>query len=176
MNQLFKIAGFVPFVTMIFLNAFVDLGHKIIIQNTLFKTYDGDAQILLTAIVNALILLPFVLLFSPSGYLADRHPKNKVMRVSAWAAVAITSAITLFYYLGWFWPAFAMTFLLAMQSAIYSPSKYGYIKELVERSPWPRPMAWYRHRPPSRSWPVSSPFRSCSSLCLPVTHIPSRAR
>ncbi len=44
---------------MMFLNAFVDLGHKIIIQNTLFKTYDGDTQILLTAIVNALILLPF---------------------------------------------------------------------------------------------------------------------
>jgi len=135
MSQLLRIAGFVPYVTMIFLNAFVDLGHKIIIQNTLFKTYDGDAQILLTAIVNALILLPFVLLFTPSGYLADRHPKNRVMRMSAWAAVFITGAITAFYYLGWFWPAFAMTFLLAVQSAIYSPAKYGYIKELVGKEP-----------------------------------------
>ncbi|MBK8637937.1 MAG: hypothetical protein IPN92_06470 [Chromatiaceae bacterium] len=43
---------------MMFLKAFVDLGHKIIIQNTLFKTYDGDTRILLTAIVLALILLP----------------------------------------------------------------------------------------------------------------------
>lgn len=131
MRQLFRIAGFLPFIGMMFLNAFVDLGHKIIIQNTLFKTYDGDAQILLTAIVNALILLPFVLLFSPSGYLADRFAKPRVMRLAAWAAVAITLAITLCYYLGWFWPAFAMTFLLAAQSAIYSPAKYGYIKELV---------------------------------------------
>lgn len=131
MRQLFRIAGFLPFIGMMFLNAFVDLGHKIIIQNTLFKTYDGDAQILLTAIVNALILLPFVLLFSPSGYLADRFAKPRVMRLAAWAAVGITLAITLCYYLGWFWPAFAMTFLLAAQSAIYSPAKYGYIKELV---------------------------------------------
>ncbi len=131
MTQLFRIAGFLPFVAMVFLNAFVDLGHKIIIQNTLFKAYDGDVQIVLTAIVNSLILLPFVLLFSPSGYLADRFPKNRVMRVSAWAAVGLTLAITAFYYLGWFWPAFAMTFLLAMQSAIYSPAKYGYIKEVV---------------------------------------------
>ncbi|MCB1878241.1 MAG: acyl-[ACP]--phospholipid O-acyltransferase [Chromatiales bacterium] len=131
MQPLIRIAGFLPYVLMIFLNAFVDLGHKIVIQNTLFKSYDGDTQIVLTAVVNALILLPFVMLFTPSGYLADRHPKNVVMRWSAVFAVVITSAITLFYYLGWFWPAFAMTFLLALQSAIYSPAKYGYIKELV---------------------------------------------
>ena len=131
MGQLFRIAGFAAYVSMIFLNAFVDLGHKIIIQNTLFKTYDGDLQILLTAVVNALILLPFVLLFTPSGFLADRFPKHRVMRASAWAAVALTLLITLFYHLAWFWPAFAMTFLLAVQSAFYSPAKYGYLKELV---------------------------------------------
>ena len=125
MNQLLKISGFLPFVVMIFLNAFVDLGHKIIIQNTLFKTYDGDAQILLTAIVNALILLPFVLMFTPSGYLADRHPKNRVMRVCAWAAVAITAAITLFYHLGWFWPAFAMTFCVTPAVNGYTASNAG---------------------------------------------------
>ncbi len=131
MGRLLRITGFVSFIGMLFLNAFVDLGHKIVIQNTVFKTYDGDPQILLTAIVNALILLPFVLLFSPAGFISDRFPKPRVMRLSAWAAVAITLAITACYYLGWFWTAFAMTFLLAVQSAIYSPAKYGYIKELV---------------------------------------------
>ncbi|NCA70371.1 MAG: MFS transporter, partial [Sphingobacteriia bacterium] len=131
MGQLFRISGFAAYISLIFLNAFVDLGHKIIIQNTLFKTYDGDAQILLTAIVNALILLPFVLLFTPSGFLADRYPKQRVMQVTAWVVVAVTLAITLFYALGWFWPAFAMTFLLAVQSAFFSPAKYGYIKDLV---------------------------------------------
>ena len=131
MLQLFRLAGFLPYVAMVFLNAFVDLGHKIVIQNTLFKAYDGDVQVVLTAIVNALILLPFILLFTPSGFLSDKYPKNKVMRLSAWAAVGLTLAITAFYYQGWFWAAFAMTFLLAVQSAIYSPAKYGFIKELV---------------------------------------------
>ena len=131
MSSLLRIVGFTPFVVMVFLNAFVDLGHKIIIQNTLFKIYEGDLQILLTAIVNALILLPFVLLFTPSGYLADRFPKNAVMRASAWAAVGLTLGITACYFLGWFWAAFAMTFLLAVQSTLYSPAKYGYIKEIA---------------------------------------------
>lgn len=131
MTSLLRIGGFLAYLTAIFLNAFVDLGHKIVIQNTLFKVYDGEVQIMLTAVVNALILLPFVLLFTPSGYLADKFAKNKVMRLSAWVAVGLTLMITLSYYQGWFWTAFAMTFLLAVQSAILSPAKYGYIRELV---------------------------------------------
>lgn len=120
------------FVPMVFLNAFVDLGHKIVVQNTIFKLYEGETQVALTAVVNALILLPFVLLLSPSGYLSDRYPRAKVMQISAWIAVALTVAITICYYNNWFWMAFAMTFLLAIQSAIYSPAKFGYIKDLVE--------------------------------------------
>ncbi len=131
MNTLFRIAGFLPFIGMVFLNAFVDLGHKIIIQNTVFKIYDGEAQVILTAVVNGLILVPFVLLFTPSGYLADRFRKPRVMRVSAAVAVVLTLLITLCYYQGWFYAAFAMTFLLAVQSAFYSPAKYGYIRELA---------------------------------------------
>ena len=131
MRRLFRFTGFLPYILVIFLNAFIDLGHKIIIQNTVFKIYDGQTQIILTAIVNALILLPFIMLFTPAGYLSDKYPKNRVMRISAWAALALTALITLFYHLGLFWPAFAMTFLLAVQSAFYSPSKYGYIKEMV---------------------------------------------
>ena len=62
MDKLFKLTGFIPFILIIFLNAYVDLGHKILIQNMVFKIYDGQTQIILTAIVNGLILLPFVLL------------------------------------------------------------------------------------------------------------------
>ena len=130
-HSLFKITGFAIFLSVLFLNAFVDLGHKIIIQNTVFKAYDDSQQIILTAIVNALILIPFILLFTPSGYVSDKFPKNKVMRISAWAALLITLMITMSYYQGWFWVSFALTFLLAIQSAMYSPAKYGFIREIV---------------------------------------------
>lgn len=142
MTRLTQIRGFLPFVAVVFLNSFVDLGHKIIVQNTLFKVYDGPQQIWLTAIVNALILLPFILLFTPSGFIADRWPKNRVMRIGAFVAIGITLAITACYYLGWFWPAFAMTFVLALQSAIYSPSKFGYIKEISGNEALTTANAW----------------------------------
>lgn len=131
MNPLLLSRGFLAFIVTVFLNAFVDLGHKIVIQNTLFKVTEGETQIVLTAVVNALILIPFVLLFTPSGFLADKFAKNRVMRVSAWVAVGVTLLITLAYYQGWFWVAFALTFVLAVQSAFLSPAKYGYIRELV---------------------------------------------
>ena len=131
MRSLLAIKGMWPYILVVFLNAFVDLGHKITVQNTIFKVYDGNTQVILTAIVNALILLPFILLFSPAGFLADRYPKNRIMRVAAWSALFITISITACYYLGFFWLAFSLTFLLAVQSAFYSPSKYGFIKILA---------------------------------------------
>ena len=134
MGSLLKFRGFTAYIIVVFLNAFVDLGHKIVIQNTVFKIYEGQTQIILTAIVNALILLPFILLISPAGYCSDKYPKTRVIRISAWVAVLVSLCITLFYYLGWFWAAFLMTFMLALQSAFYSPSKYGFIKEMVGKN------------------------------------------
>ncbi|HPQ96465.1 MAG TPA: MFS transporter, partial [Thiolinea sp.] len=131
MMDVLRIRGFSAFILVAFLNAFLDLGHKIMIQNTIFKIYDGQTQIILTAIVNALILLPFIMLFTPAGFLSDKYAKNHIMRLSALAAFGLILLIVLSYYLGWFWFGFAMTFLLALQSAIYGPAKLGYIRELV---------------------------------------------
>ncbi|MBL4638110.1 MAG: MFS transporter, partial [Proteobacteria bacterium] len=131
MLKLFKVKGFFAFIAVAFINAFVDLGHKIIIQNTLFKSFDGPEQVILTAVVNGLILIPFILLFSPAGFISDRFKKPIVMRWAARFAVLVTLIITLSYYQGWFYLAFAMTFVLAVQSALYSPAKYGYIRDLL---------------------------------------------
>ncbi len=131
MKTLFKIAGFTPYILIIFLNAMTDLGHKIVLQNTIFKAYDGSELIILTAIVNTLILLPFIFLFSPAGFISDKYPKVKVVEYASLAAIGITTLILFSYIMGWFWMAFMMTFILAGQSAIYSPAKYGLIKEMV---------------------------------------------
>lgn len=98
MTKLLGIRGFLPYTVMLFINALVDLGHKIIIQNTVFKIYDGQHQVILTAILNGLILLPYIVLFSPAGFLSDKYPKQQVMRYSAMAYAGISSS-GLFYVL-----------------------------------------------------------------------------
>lgn len=130
MKTIYKISGFWVYFLIVFLNATVDLGHKIILQNTVFKAYDGTELMILTAVINALILLPFIFLFSPSGFISDKYCKARVVQVSSFAAIIITAFITLSYYLGYFEMAFIATLLLAAQSAIYSPAKYGLIKEM----------------------------------------------
>ena len=131
MKVLFKISGFTPYILIILLNAMTDLGHKIILQNSIFKAYDGSELILLTSVVNALILLPFIFLFSPAGFISDKYPKVKVVEYASLSAIGITTLILIAYYMGWFWFAFGLTFILAGQSAIYSPAKYGLIKEMT---------------------------------------------
>jgi len=122
------------YLVAVFLNAFVDLGHKIIIQNTIFMIYGEQQQIILTAIVNAMILIPFILLFTLSGHLSDKFAKTSVMRISAFSAVLITLGITYCYYNSLYKTAFGFTLLLATQSAIYSPAKMGYIKECLSKA------------------------------------------
>ena len=116
------------FFSVVFLNALIDLGHKIALQNTVFKVYDGSQQIILVAIINACILLPFIALVMPVAKLADTHNKVKIMRATATASLLLPLAITLFYSAGWFWPAMIMTLLMAIQSAFYSPAKLAYLK------------------------------------------------
>lgn len=128
--SLTKIKGFFPYMMLVFFNTFIDLGHKILIQDTLYQTLSGPAYTIFSSIINALILLPYILLFTPSGFIADKYPKTKVLQLTAAAAIPLTILITFCYFQGFFWGAFFLTFLLAIQSALNSPAKYGYIKEL----------------------------------------------
>lgn len=125
-----KIKGVPSYLLAIFFNAIVDLGDKILLQNAIFKIYNGSEQIVLTALVNALILLPYVMFFTPAGFLSDRYAKNRILYLSSKAAFVIIAAILVIFYLGYFELALFFTFLLAAQSAIFSPAKYGLIKEL----------------------------------------------
>ncbi|MBF0752568.1 MULTISPECIES: acyl-[ACP]--phospholipid O-acyltransferase [unclassified Pasteurella] len=129
--KLLKYAGFVPYLAIAFLNASVDLAHKITIQNVLLKSFEGNTLVVLTALINAMILLPFIFLFSPSAFINDRFCRTKVIRWSSLAAVGISTAILFSYVIGEFYLAFALTLILAAQSAVYSPAKYSLIKSIV---------------------------------------------
>ena len=122
------------FLSIIFINAFMDLGHKILLQNTLLQTATSHEYMILAPILNAFILLPYILFFTPSGFISDKFSKPKVMFWTAALAIPITMFITVCYFKGWFWGAFYSTLLLGFQAAINSPAKYGHIKEILSES------------------------------------------
>lgn len=131
MLKLLKITGFIAYLAIAFLNASVDLAHKITIQNILLKSFDGNTLVIFTALINAMILLPFILLFSPSAWISNKFSRTKIIRLSTIAAVILSGLICLCYFFGQFYLAFGLTLLLAIQSAVYSPAKYSIIKSIV---------------------------------------------
>ncbi len=132
-----KIEGLLPYILVIFFNAIIDLGDKILLQNAVFKFHDGSTQIILTAFINSLIIIPGILLFTPAGYISDRFSKTVVLRYSSQIAFVLSIFMMISYYFGAFKIALFLTFLLAAQSAIFFPAKYGLIKELFGKDRLP---------------------------------------
>lgn len=122
--------SFIPYLMLVFFNTFIDIGHKILIQDTLYQTANSSEYTVYSAIINALILLPYILLFTPSGFIADRFSKAIVLRITALISLPLTLLVCLCYFQGYFWGAYALTLLMAVQSVLNSPAKYGYIKEI----------------------------------------------
>jgi acyl-[acyl-carrier-protein]-phospholipid O-acyltransferase / long-chain-fatty-acid--[acyl-carrier-protein] ligase len=81
----------------------------------------------------AIFVIPFLLFSSAAGILADRISKNRIIIfIKALEVVIILLAITAFA-MKTGWANYAILFLLATQSAIFGPTKYGIIPELVEK-------------------------------------------
>ena len=104
MNNRAKKKHLLSYLCMVFLNAAIDIGHKTLMQNTLFKMHANNSQTLqiMSTLLNMLLLLPFIFAFSPAGFLSDRFAKTKVLRITAALAIPITALLTLSYYQGWF--------------------------------------------------------------------------
>jgi acyl-[acyl-carrier-protein]-phospholipid O-acyltransferase/long-chain-fatty-acid--[acyl-carrier-protein] ligase len=134
MTPMTQIRGFIPFTAIVFLQAAVALGHSTVIYTAISRGYSGPQPLVLAALVNAMVILPMVLLFSPAGYFTDRLPKSLVMRRTNLAGLIACLCITGSYYLGWFWAAFALTLLLSIQNAFFTPAKYAHIRELVDNA------------------------------------------
>jgi acyl-[acyl-carrier-protein]-phospholipid O-acyltransferase/long-chain-fatty-acid--[acyl-carrier-protein] ligase len=120
----------IAFLSVVFCNAVVDISHKILLQNIAFKVFDSSEQVVWISIINGMIILPFLLLFSLSGYISDRFNKKDVLVYGALSSFILSIIMVLAYMSGSFYLAMGVLVLLAVQSAIYSPAKFGIIIDI----------------------------------------------
>ncbi len=83
------------------------------------------------ALAGAVFVLPFLIFSVPAGGMADRISKQRIVQ---WTKVfEIFTAIvgTIGFWVGSAWILYLMLFLLAVQGAIFGPSKYSIVPELV---------------------------------------------
>ncbi len=118
------------FLFVVFCNVLVDVCHKVLLQNIAFKVFDGSTQVVWISIINALIIIPFLLLFTFSGYLSDKYNKRDILVIGGISSFCLSVLMVIAYYSGSFYFAMFTLILLATQSAIYSPAKFGIILDI----------------------------------------------
>lgn len=118
------------FLFVVFGNVIVDVSHKVLLQNIAFKIFDGSLQVVWISIINALILIPFLLLFTVSGFLSDKYNKKNILIYGAISSFTLSVLMIFSYLSGNFYLAMVNLVLLAAQSAIYSPAKFGIIIDI----------------------------------------------
>lgn len=79
----------------------------------------------------AAFTVPYILLAVPAGYLADRYSKRTIIVACKWAEIVIMSLGLGGVLLGNAWYLLLVVALMGSQSALFGPSKYGAIPELV---------------------------------------------
>ena len=123
---------FVPLFVTQFLGALHDNLFKnalvVMLVYGLLSSEGVDSKLLVT-LAAGLFILPFVLFSGIGGQLADKYPKERIIRVVKLAEIAIACVGGGALLLGSTYLSFFALFLLGSQSAFFGPSKYSILPQ-----------------------------------------------
>ena len=116
-----------------FFGALNDNVFKLLMVNFLIAASAGGTAGGIAGLASLLFAVPFLLLTPFAGELADRYGKRDII-----VATKVLEIVVMLAGLGAFWMGhsillYGVLFLMALQSALFGPSKYGIIPELVSR-------------------------------------------
>jgi len=114
-----------------FLGALNDNVYKLLIVYFLIQLKGIESSHQILAITGAIFVIPFLLFSALSGTLADRLSKRDIIVTTKILELVIMGFGVLAFGFQSTWGSYAILFLLALQSAIFGPSKYGIVPELV---------------------------------------------
>ncbi|MBA3721127.1 MAG: MFS transporter [Parachlamydiaceae bacterium] len=114
-----------------FLGALNDNIYKLLIVYFFiqFEGIEYTHQIL--ASTGAVFVIPFLLFSAVSGIMADRFSKRDIIVITKILELVIMAIGVCAFAYESIWGSYIVLFLLATQSAIFGPSKYGIVPELV---------------------------------------------
>src|SRR6185369_588213 len=131
--------GFWSLIVTQFEGAFNDNALKTLVQfiglSMALPKAQHDA---LVPLATALFSLPFIVFSMGGGYLADRFSKRTITIWVKTLEIAIMTFATVGFFLGNLPMGLASIFLMGIHSAIFGPSKYGLLPELLptEKLSW----------------------------------------
>ncbi|WP_207062955.1 MFS transporter [Motiliproteus sp. SC1-56] len=136
--QLLTSVRFAPFFSTQFLGALNDnLFKNTLILLLVFESAQQGGEIdKLTNLAAALFILPYLLFSALAGQLADRHEKSalvRLLKIGELGLMLLASVALLSHNLSML---YLLLFLMATQSAFFSPIKYSLIPQHLEPSQW----------------------------------------
>ena len=84
----------------------------------------------LIAAVSAALVLPYLLLSPYSGEIAERFEKQKIVRLMKMLELPIVVLAGVGFWMESVWVVLLAVLLMGMQSCLYSPAKYGLIRDV----------------------------------------------
>jgi acyl-[acyl-carrier-protein]-phospholipid O-acyltransferase/long-chain-fatty-acid--[acyl-carrier-protein] ligase len=116
-----------------FFGAMNDNIFKLLVIYLLINVKGPSSANLILSIAGAVFVIPFLLFSSGAGILADRISKRSIIVFTKCLELVIMIYGLFMIHFEWAFGAYAALFFMATQSALFGPSKYGIIPELVEQ-------------------------------------------
>ncbi len=114
-----------------FLGVINDNVFKFVMAFLLIDTLGFSKASSILSATGAIYVIPFLLFSSSAGILADRFSKQKLLVIMKVAEMIIMFLAIFAFGMKSVWGCYTLLFLLSTHSAMFGPSKYGIIPELV---------------------------------------------
>jgi len=116
-----------------FCGALNDNVFKVLAILFMIHLHGAGAAATISAMAAVVFIVPFLIFSAAAGVLADRLSKRNILVFcKALEVAAMVGAVTAFMF-HCEWGLYAVLFLIGTHSALFSPSKYGIVPELVGR-------------------------------------------
>lgn len=116
-----------------FLGALNDNIYKLLVVFLLINIKGADFANIILSTAGAIFVIPFLLFSAAAGVLADRLSKRNILVSMKLAEFIIMALSVLAIFLKSEIGVYILLFLMAFQSTIFGPSKYGIIPEIVKK-------------------------------------------
>ncbi|MCB1112756.1 MAG: MFS transporter [Chlamydiales bacterium] len=127
-----RFSSFTYLNTTQFLGALNDNIFKLLIVYFFIDLEGVENSYRILSAAGATFVAPFLLFSTSSGFLADRFSKRNIIVLTKLLELVIMLLGVLFFYFQSKLGSFFILFMLATQSALFGPSKYGILPEIVE--------------------------------------------
>lgn len=125
-----------------FLGALNDNIYKWLLVYLLISIKGTASANIILALSGAIFVLPFIIFSSLCGKLADNYSKTTILRAAKVLEIAIMLAGVATFTYHSEWGSYGVLFLMAAQSALFGPSKYGILPEIFAKDQVPAANGW----------------------------------